>query len=267
MPYGIQQPAVSGQVIQLEEFLGLTLFQRRPFILTASGQELYTSIQPFFANLDGMADKLRGGTSQQIRIGASEPILSDHLPEILLKVRKKFPKLKVTLREGYQPELEGWLQKHEIDLAVTLLESKPPAGATALPLLKLPLVLLVEKSSKLSSAAELWRRDRIEETLISLPPNETICKNFQQGLSRINVDWFTSIEVSSLHLIETYVANGYGIGLAVVAPKARINPQIRVLPLEDFPPVTVGAVWHGKPGPLLQALLNEMQRRVEMLLQ
>ena len=28
MPYGIQQPAISGQVIQLEEFLGVTLFHR-----------------------------------------------------------------------------------------------------------------------------------------------------------------------------------------------------------------------------------------------
>jgi DNA-binding transcriptional LysR family regulator len=33
IPYGIQQPAVSGQVAQLEEYLGVTLFQRRPFAL------------------------------------------------------------------------------------------------------------------------------------------------------------------------------------------------------------------------------------------
>ena len=37
IPYGIQQPAVSAQVAQLEEFLGATLFQRRPFALTAEG--------------------------------------------------------------------------------------------------------------------------------------------------------------------------------------------------------------------------------------
>ena len=30
MPYGIQQPAVSAQVIQLENDLGMPLFQRRP---------------------------------------------------------------------------------------------------------------------------------------------------------------------------------------------------------------------------------------------
>src|SRR5271170_744407 len=45
MPYGIQQPAVSGQISQLESFLGLTLFRRRPFSLTPGGQELFDFIQ------------------------------------------------------------------------------------------------------------------------------------------------------------------------------------------------------------------------------
>ncbi len=31
IPYGIQQPAVSDQVALLEEFLGVTLIQQRPF--------------------------------------------------------------------------------------------------------------------------------------------------------------------------------------------------------------------------------------------
>src|ERR1700677_3058512 len=34
MPYGIQQSAISSQILQLEETLGLKLFQRRPFNLT-----------------------------------------------------------------------------------------------------------------------------------------------------------------------------------------------------------------------------------------
>ena len=74
MPYGIQQPAISGQVIQLEEFLGVTLFQRRPFALTAAGKELYDFIKPFFDNLTPMAEKLRGGISQHLRIAASETV-------------------------------------------------------------------------------------------------------------------------------------------------------------------------------------------------
>ncbi|MEQ1842141.1 MAG: LysR family transcriptional regulator, partial [Verrucomicrobiales bacterium] len=47
MPYGIQQPAVSGQILQLENHLGVKLFQRRPFALTPAGEELYDFIHPF----------------------------------------------------------------------------------------------------------------------------------------------------------------------------------------------------------------------------
>ena len=52
IPYGIQQPAISGQVAQLEEHLGVTLFNRRPFALTPDGEKLYKFIQPFFSNID-----------------------------------------------------------------------------------------------------------------------------------------------------------------------------------------------------------------------
>jgi DNA-binding transcriptional LysR family regulator len=61
IPYGIQQPAVSAQVAQLEEFLGVTLFQRRPFALTPEGEKLYGFIQPFFSNLDKIAAEFQGG--------------------------------------------------------------------------------------------------------------------------------------------------------------------------------------------------------------
>src|ERR1051325_2075761 len=141
MPYGIQQPAMSAQVIQLEESLGVTLFQRRPFALTTAGRELFDFIQPFFGNLSATAEKLRGGVSQHIRIGASEIVLRDYLPEVVQEVRKKFPKLKLTLREGYHPQLLSWLQKQELDLSITLLENKPPPGTHGSTLLKLPLVL------------------------------------------------------------------------------------------------------------------------------
>ena len=259
MPYGIQQPAISGQILQLEEFLGVTLFQRRPFQLTAAGEDLYGFIQPFFSNITSTAERLRGGVSQQMRVGASQLVLRSYIPAVLRAMRKKFPKLKVSLREGYQHQLEDWLQKQELDLAVTVLDGKAPTGLKTLSLLTLPMVLLVEKSSKLRTAEELWSRDRIEETLISLPADEVFCRNFQAGLAKRGVDWFPGIEVSSLELIETYVADGHGIGLSVVIPKMKHSPQVRALPLEGFAPVNFGVLWQGKPGPLGQAMLEEIQ--------
>ena len=268
MPYGIQQPAMSSQVIQLEEQLGLTLFQRRPFQLTPAGQELFQFIRPFFDNLDQVEGKLRsGGKYEHLRVGAAEIVLRDHLPVPLQNLKKKFPDLKVTLRSGYLPQIEGWLQRREIDFAVTMLEDKPPAGLTAMPLVKLPLGLVLPKSSRLRSAEELWLRDRIGETLISLPANESIARNFQDGLTRLKVDWFPSIEVSSLDVVETYVSNGYGIGLGVIIPGAPCRSGLRFLELTDFPPITIGALWHGKLTPITQALLNELQERAKLLKQ
>ena len=83
MPYGIQQPAVSGQILQLEEDLGTRLFQRRPFQLTNHGAELYAFISPFFENVDHVGERLRGGAAQTIRMAGPQVALRDHLPAIL----------------------------------------------------------------------------------------------------------------------------------------------------------------------------------------
>jgi DNA-binding transcriptional LysR family regulator len=259
IPYGIQQPAVSGQVAQLEEYLGVTLFQRRPFALTPAGEKLYRFIQPFFSNLDAIASEVQGGQARQMRIGASSIVLRDHLPELFRQVRKKYPDLRIALREGYPTELEHMLEREEIDLAVTVIEKKTAPGMRSLALVELPLVLLVGKGSGIVSADQLWRRDRIQEPLICLPPVEAISKHFQQGLARLGVDWFPGLEVSSVPLIETYVAGGFGIGVSVLVPQAATHPDVRVVALPDFEPVVVGALWRKKTTALLQAFLDELQ--------
>ena len=265
IPYGIQQPAVSGQIAQLEEDLGVTLFQRRPFSLTPAGKKLFDHIQPFFANLGALENELSGGEARHIRIGAATIVLRDHLPELLQNLRRKFPSLKVSLREGHQPELESLLLKEEIDLAISVVEKKSAPGIHSLPLIELPLVLLVEKKSKFTEAGQLWSLDKITEPLICLPVTEVVCKNFQQGLAKTGADWFPSIEVSSLDLIETYVASGLGIGLSVAIPNSSFSPKIRAIPLPGFTPVTIGALWRGKTTPLLQVLLDELKLRAKRL--
>jgi DNA-binding transcriptional LysR family regulator len=266
MPYGIQQPAISAQVAQLEEFLGVTLFQRRPFALTPQGEKLYQFIFPFFSGLDKMAEELQGGEARHVRIGASTIILRDHLPDLVQGVKKKFPGLKVSLREGYPAQLESLLQKDEVDLVVTLIEKKPAPGMNSLVLMELPLVLLVEKNSKLTSVDQLWKQDKIDDTLICLPASEAVTKHFLTQLSQLDVEWFPNIEASSVDLVETYVAKGLGIGVAVAVPKKALPANVRALPLPGFPPAIIGALWRGKTTPLLQAFLAEAQGRAKLLM-
>lgn len=265
MPYGIQQPAVSAQIIRLEEDLGVTLFHRRPFALTKAGEELFAFIKPFFGELDAVEQRITGGAGQQIRIGASEIVERDHLPEIALNVRKRYPNLKLYLREGYQPQLETWLLAREVDLAITMVEGKPPPGIKCEPLIQLRLALMVPKDSPLKSGEELWRRDRIDEQLIALPASEGICRHFQRELQKRDFQWFTSMEVSSLGLVEAYVANGFGFGLGLHIPKMTPAAKIRLIPLTEFPPIDVGALWTGKRTPLMDTFVEECHNRAKWM--
>src|ERR1043165_5993863 len=83
MPYGIQQPAVSAQILRLERDLEVKLFERQPFRLppaggkplgpqpfrlTPAGQELLEFVEPFFSNLEDVARRLRNGSQAQLRL-------------------------------------------------------------------------------------------------------------------------------------------------------------------------------------------------------
>lgn len=266
IPYGIQQPAVSAQVSQLEEFLGVTLFQRRPFSLTPEGEKLFRFIQPFFANLEKVAADLQGGQTRHFRIGASTIVLRDHMPKLLNGVRQQFPGLKISLREGFPAQLESFLAKDEVDLVITMIDRTPPPGFESEILLELPMVLLVEKTSKLKSAEELWKRDKIDDPLICLPAQEALTRNFQARLLGLGVEWFPTMEASSADLIETYVASGLGIGVSISVPRRPLPKNVRSLSLSGFPPAIVGALWRGKKVPLLEAFLDMARLRAREII-
>ena len=210
IPYGIQQPAVSGQIAKLEESLGTKLFQRRPFALSPTGTELFDFIRPFFENIDVVPERLRQNSSPQLRIAAPAIVLHDYLPQILQRVRAKFPAFRLYLHEATRTDAERLLLARDVDLAIMLIDKKSRAGIQVRPLLELPLILLVDKKSKLTRAEELWKRDKIEETLVCFSRSDPVHAYFQRGLERLGVEWFCGIEVTSERLIQHYVASGYG---------------------------------------------------------
>ena len=265
MPYGIQQPAVSAQVIQLENDLGLPLFQRRPFELLPAGVELFAFVQPFFENLNSVGETIRGGIVQTIRIGASGVVFREHLPGVLAAVKTDFPTLRPILRVGIQPEIEKWLLEGEVDLGVTVIDTKPPAELKYDKLLELPMVLVVPARAKFKSAAAILEQDRIEQTLISLPNNEGISRTFQKELANRKVDWPAGIEMNSLDLIDNYVSNGFGIGLSLNLPQARRTGGVKMLPLDDFPKVGIGALWRGRLTPLGESLVRHLKQHADTL--
>jgi DNA-binding transcriptional LysR family regulator len=261
-PYGIQQPAVSAQILQLEHDLGTKLFRRRPFLLTPAGEKLFAFVEPFFGNVGKLAGEIRGSSAKFIRIGASGPVLRHHLPNVLQEFRKTKPDLSLHLVEANAPQLIQALKKDELDLAVTTLHEPAAAGLSSSPLVELPLALLVPRSSRIHSADDLWKRDTIDEPLISLPAPDPIPAKFQRGLEKHGVDWAPAMVVSSLELIETYVGKGFGIGATVDVPGVKEPVGSRRIPLRDFEPLTVGAVWAGKQTALIRTFVEAFENYV-----
>ncbi|HTG43240.1 MAG TPA: LysR family transcriptional regulator [Verrucomicrobiae bacterium] len=261
MPYGIQQPAVSGQISQLEKTLGVKLFQRRPFSLTPAGRELFTFAEPFFGRLREMPHRLRGEENTLLRLAAPATILRNHLPAVLREHKRKYPALRLQLHDANQASAEALLRRGKIDLAITELEGKPAAGINSAVLFKLPLVLVVPRGLKVKTAAELWRGGAPRETLISLPPEEVMVKQFHARLARMGVNWPTHVEVSAMDLIPIYVSLGFGVGLSLAAPGAKLEKGLRSLALPQFPSLVIAVLWQKDLRPWSETFLEEIRKR------
>lgn len=260
MPYGIQQPAVSSQILQLESDIGQKLFERQPFQLTEVGRELWEFVEPFFGNIDMVASELRSTVRPELRIGGAELVLRDHIPVVMRRVRELHPEVKLSLHSGYQSQVEGWLQAGEIDLAITSVGARPPARLRQLPLIAIPLVLLVHESAPWRDAEELLARKKIPEPLVAQPAETSFMLDFQRELKRRRVTWPQAVEATSVELVLRYVQNGEGFGVANRAAFATLKPEgVRVLPLDGFPPMTMGALWRGELSPLLRAVIREIR--------
>lgn len=257
MPYGIQQPAISAQILQLEDSLGVSLFHRRPFKLTREGEELYAFSKPFFGGLDAIGEKLRGGAENHLRISSPEIVQRDYLHALLGRMRVRISGFQFTLFSGREDEIEGQLAAQEIDVGLATLAGRSAEGVHSRELTRLPMVLLVSEKQRIAHAGDIWSLDRIDLPLITLPAAEPVCRLFQVELQKRKLDWFPSLELSSLELVSRYVAEGFGVGLSLYVPGTVWPSGVSALPLADFPEVAFGGLWMGKLTPIKECFINE----------
>ena len=256
MPYGIQQPAVSGQILQLEKELGVKLFNRRPFALTPEGEELYDFAYPFFSRLGEMEEQLRNEQSRHLRVAASASVLRDYLPCLLGELRKKEPELRLTLLEAEPSEVPLLISSQKVDIAVTIETGAALVdGLQFEELINLPLALYIPqdwKGKKLDNFLVLdeWEKGRVGDVpLIGLPPHEILNRLWRRGLGQRDVEWPLAVEVSSLDTVRSYVEESFGVGMGVVSPE-HSDYRFRILPLKDFPSMSIGLMWQGHLKPI-----------------
>ncbi|MES2921268.1 MAG: LysR family transcriptional regulator [Verrucomicrobiota bacterium] len=265
MPYGIQQPAISAQILQLENSLGKTLFHRRPFALTAEGETLFTFIEPFFAKLPALAERLRGGADHSLRISCPEIVQRDYLPALLGAVQARVPGFHFTLESGRVEEIEANLRSGKIDLGLATSAGPKDNDIRHHELLRMPLVLLVREADGPATAGEILGLDRIDLPLVTLPRGEPAVIAFQQELQRRKIEWFPMLELASLDLVARFVAEGYGAGLVLDIPGANRPPGIRALPLPGFPDVAFHALTLGNRPPMVELFIAEAERVIAEL--
>lgn len=271
MPYGIQQPAVSGQILQLERELAVKLFNRRPFALTPAGEELYDYLYPFFSRLGELEARLKGEESRHLRIAASAAALRTHLPEVLEGMRKAEPNMRLTLREVDVSEIHGMLANQQVDVAVSVLHGRLADGLQSRELIKLPFVLLVPTAWKVKRMADLLKNDPYGKgkvakfPLVGLPPHEVLSRIFQGALDERGIQWVPSVEVDSLEVVKEYAARGFGAGIGIAIPGVNHGPGLREIALMGFPPLVVGALYQGTMKPLAQEFLEAATKRAKEL--
>ncbi len=261
MPYGIQQPAISGQISLLEAELGVRLFQRRPFKLTPEGRELYEFLAPFFGALPEVAARVAGRASRRLRLAAPATIIRRHLPDVLATIREKQPDFELCLSDTDQRGAFAMLEREEVDLAVCELESRPPAGIRTEVLISMPLLLLLPSSYKVARSG--MHGMAVDLPLIRPPADTAMSRLFSKALSKARLDWPSRIEVNSLELVHAYVAQGFGAGLSVKAPGITVPKGTRAWPIPDCPELAIAAAWRGKLSPLAGMVLEGLRKRAK----
>lgn len=243
MPYGIQQPAVSAQLIRLEKDLEVSLFRRRPFKLTGEGEKLFEFACPFFDRLDELENSLRHG-SRHLRIAAAETVIRNHLPAPMMRLKREFPDLHLSLR-GVDDRSLGQLAHGELDLVIGPAEQSAPAGILMETLIETRLLLLAPESAEGGTVAAFLKHHVGRTPLITLPGDSLVSRLFKDELARRGLAWGPSIELGGLDLIQRYVEAGFGVGLTVEGTLDAGPAGLKVLPLARFPRLRIAA-YHAK---------------------
>ncbi|HEX8586496.1 LysR family transcriptional regulator [Pseudomonas sp.] len=123
---GLTQSAVSAQIKNLEDTLGVTLFDRtgRAATLNAAGQRAVALAEEMLQLFGRMgspdsANDFRGA----LRIGAISTAQTGLLPQALVALRSKAPFIEVSLVPGVSLNLLSQVDAGELDLAIMI---KPP---------------------------------------------------------------------------------------------------------------------------------------------
>ncbi len=127
----IAQPALSRQIGDLEEELGLDLFDRigRRLVLSSAGEQLLgdcRGLLDYARTIGERAQLRRRGDSGVLKVSASPHLIEGIFPRFLQRYAQRYPNVQVKLIDTVGPEVLAMLERGEIDLAQTLVSAIRP---------------------------------------------------------------------------------------------------------------------------------------------
>ncbi len=216
----ISQPAVSQSIKQLENQLGVSLFNRthRGMELSAQGgklifKEVESALKLLYA-AENRIGEMKESATGTIRIGASDTIFEYFLADKIVDYHERFPAVKIELLADFTPETMEKLKANRCDVAFVNLPIEIDGELT-----------LDESSARLSDCfivgekfAELAKKkislDKLKEyPLIFMNKNTVARRTLDNFLRSVGVEVAPSIEVGSWDLMKRLVSRGMGVGV------------------------------------------------------
>lgn len=180
----ISQPALTKSIHQLEEILGVDLFERLPtgVVPTRFGEILARRARLMdleYRHAVAEIQAIKGGTGGIINVGAGPVWAIRILPPIIAAFRRQQPKVKVRLRAGVIDTLVPALLDGELDVVCASLDFPAHPEFIKEQLVDLQHVLIARAEHPLAGRREISARQLLDYPWIALA-------NDYVGSSRVN---------------------------------------------------------------------------------
>jgi len=235
------QPAVSAQIRQLEETLGVKLFEQigRRTHLTQAGDELYHYSQKIFAVIDEALEtmeELRGPDHGRLRVGADTTVGTYVIPGLLGKFHQSYPEVEISLDVVNRAALVERIMSNEIDIAIV---GRVPDDIPVViePFAPNELVLVASPYHRLAGRANVPLSELAKEHFLMREVGSGTRAALELILQEAEVPLHVSMHMGNNSAIKQGVAAGLGIALI---SRVALNMELEtnrlvILDVEGFP--------------------------------
>lgn len=224
----VSQPALSKQVREVEDMLGIELFERsRPrVILTAGGEEVVRRARRLLAQTRELVDAasaFAGIRHGMVRLGVIPTIAPYGLPGLLAKLRGLFPDVSFAIHELQTEVLIERLRSGAIDLGL-LARPFDNHGLSGPDLVVEPFVLVAPIGHPLSVPEAVEPRDIAGASLLLMQDGHCLRDQAIEVCAVVGTPPPTSVTAASLTTLVRMVESGLG---ATLLPASAIGVEVR----------------------------------------